>query len=185
MTFVVYKAGKATLKFDLSVIVAIQLSAFLWGVSVTYHQRPVYTVIDSDIFRVVSASEIDVDAVTEPSLKSSFWSGPKLAYVDLPYSDEEYLRIGKENLSTGQQFAFYTQYYRPFLAYKEELFKRAIDIRQRMSEFADVDRDVRALVKKFGGSLDDYVFMSIEGRVSLGFLVLRRDNADVVTAMVD
>ena len=185
LTFIVYKAGKATLKLDLSIIVAIQLSAFLWGVSLTYHQRPVYTAIVEGVFRVVSASEVDVDAVGDPALKSSVWSGPKLVYVDLPYSDEEFLRIGKENLSTGQQFAFYTQYYRPFMDYREMLYERAIDIRQRMSEFADLDRDVKALVKRYGGTLDDYVFMSVEGRVTFGFLVLRRDTGEVVTAMVD
>jgi len=185
LTLIVYKAGKASLKFDLTTIITIQLAAFLWGVSVTYHQRPVYTAIVDDIFRVVSASEIDVDSVTDPALKSSVWSGPKLVYVDLPYSDDEYLRRGKENLSTGQQFAFYTQYYRPFMDYKDMLFDRAIDIHQRMREFADLDSDVKALVKKYGGTLDDYVFMSVEGRVALGFLVLRRDNAAVITAMVD
>ena len=95
------------------------------------------------------------------------------------------MRRGKENLSTGQQFAFYTQYYKPFAAYKDKLFERAIDIHQRMREFADLDSDVKALVKKHGGELDDYVFMSVEGRVALGFLVLRRDNAEVVAAMVD
>ena len=185
LTLIVYRVGKASLKFDLSAIIVVQLAALLWGVSVTYNQRPVYTAIVNDMFTVVSASEVDLDSVTDPALKSSFWSGPKLVYVDLPYTNEEYVRRGKENLASGQQFANYSQYYKPFDDYKDVLFEGAIDIHQRMREFADLKHDVNALVKEHGGTLDDYAFMSVEGRVALGFLMLRRDNGRVVDALLD
>jgi len=185
LTLVVYRVGKASLKFDLSAIVVVQLIALLWGVSVTYNQRPVYSVLVNDIFSVVSASEIDLGSVSDPVLKNSPWAGPRLVYLDVPYTNEEYVKQGKENLATGQKFAYYTQFYRPFVTQKDVLFERAVDIRQRMKEFADLDQDVSALVKKHGGSLDDYVFMSVEGRVALGFLVLRREDGQVVDAMVE
>jgi hypothetical protein len=185
LTLVVYRVGKASLKFDLSAIIVVQLIALLWGVSVTYSQRPVYTAIVNDTFTVVSASNIDIDSVTDPALKSSVWSGPKLVYVDLPYSNEEYSRRGKENLASGQQFAYYTQYYKPIAEFQNVLFERAVDIRQRMREFADLNRKVPELVHKHGGELDDYIFMSVEARVALGFLMIRRDNFQVVDALVD
>jgi hypothetical protein len=161
------------------------LIALSWGAYVTYSQRPVYAVLVNDIFSVVSASDIDLDTVTDPALKNTFWSSPKLVYVDTPYSNEEYARRGRENLSKGVTFAHYTQFYKPFADYKETLFERAINIRQRMREFSDLDGDVKALVEKHGGVLDDYVFMSVEGRVALGFLMLRRDDGRVVDALVD
>jgi len=185
LTLVVYKAGKASLKFDLTAIVVVQLTALLWGVSVTYNQRPVYTAIVDDIFSVVTASEIDLDSVSNAALKNSLWAGPQLVYVDLPYENEEYVRRGEENLATGVKFSQYTEFYKPFAEHKDVLFERAIDIRQRMREFAELDDDVNTLVKKHGGSLDDYVFMSIEGRVALGFLMLRREDAQVMDVLLD
>jgi len=185
LTLVVYRAGKASLKFDLSVIIVLQLIALLWGVSVTYNQRPVYSVLVEDIFSVVTASEIDLDSVVQPGLKNSSWSGPKLIYLETPYSNEEYVQKAQENLASGQKFAYYTQFYKPFAAQKELLFKRAVDIRQRMKEFPELDSDVSKLVKKHGGKLDDYVFMSVEGRVALGFLMLRRDDGQAIDALLD
>jgi len=137
LTLVVYRAGKPSLKFDLTAIIVVQLAALLWGVSVTYSQRPVYTALVSDnaVFRVVSASEVDTNAVTEPVLKTSPWSGPRLVYVDLPYDEEEYVRLGKENLENGRSFAQYVQFYKPIQEYKEAVLHQAIDIRRRMTAF--------------------------------------------------
>lgn len=185
LTLVVYRVGKASLKFDLSAIIVLQLVALVWGITVTYQQRPVYAVMLEDIISVVSASEVDLDAVTDPALKNSIWSGPKLVFVDTPYSAKEYVRIGKENLAAGISFSHYTQYYKSFSENKELLFKRAIDIHQRMREFADLKGQVMERVKKHGGILDDYVFMLVEGRVALGFLMLRREDAQVVDALLD
>lgn len=185
LTLVVYRAGKASLKFDLSAIVALQLVALLWGCAVTFQQRPVYNAFVGNIFTVVSASEIDLHSVKDPNLKNSIWSGPHLVYVDLPYDDAEYIRRGDENLSTGMSFAQYTQFYRPLAAHKAALLGNAIDIQQRMREFSDLDADVHARVKKHGGSLSDYVFMSIEGRTSFGFLMLRRVDLEVVDVLLD
>lgn len=187
LTLVVYRAGKPSLKFDLSVIIVVQLTALLWGVSVTYSQRPVYTALvnDSAVFSIVSASEVDTSAVSDPALKTSPWSGPHLVYVDLPYDKKEYVRLGKENLENGRGFAEYSQFYQPILPYKDVVIQQAVDIRERMAAYADLKIEVKACLDRNGGGLDDYLFIPVEGRVSIGFLVLRRDDLQVVDAIVE
>jgi len=187
LTIVVYRAGKPSLKFDLTAIIIIQLAALLWGISVTYSQRPVYTALVSDnaVFSVVSASEVDSTVVHDPTLKPSLWSGPHLVYVDLPYDEQEYVRLGKENLKSGRSFAQYSQYYKSILAYKGVVIQRAVDIRKRMATFAELKPRVKATLDRNGGKLDDYLFIPVEGRVSIGFLVLRRDDLHVVDAILE
>jgi hypothetical protein len=187
LTLVVYRAGKPSLKFDLTAIIAVQLAALIWGATVTFTQRPAYTALVSDnaVFKVVSASEVDTRALADPALNISPWSGPRMVYVDLPYDQEEYVRLGKENLKNGREFAQYTQFYEPILNRKDEVLKQAIDMRQRMTLFPELRKMVAAVLDRHGGTLDDYIFVSVEGRVSLGFLMLRRDDLQVVDALLE
>src|SRR5690554_2066380 len=53
LTFVVYKHGKKTLKFDLSVIVLMQLAAFIYGAYVIYQGKPSWLVFNDSAFEVV------------------------------------------------------------------------------------------------------------------------------------
>jgi len=187
LTLVVYRAGKPSLKFDLTAIIIVQLSALIWGATVTYTQRPAYTALVSDnaVFKIVSASEVDSRALTDSALKISPWSGPRMVYVDLPYDAEEYVRLGKENLKNGREFAQYVQFYQPILEHKDVVLKQAIDIQKRMAEFPELRTMVNACLDRHGGKLKDYIFISVEGRVSIGFLMLRRADLQIVDALLE
>lgn len=56
--FIVYKEGKKTLKFDLSVIILIQLSALCYGVYSIGQGRPAWLVYNVDRFELVRNNEI-------------------------------------------------------------------------------------------------------------------------------
>ena len=61
LTFVVYKKGKKTLKFDLVVIVLLQISALLYGMYSVYSSRPAWLVYNVDRFDLVRVNEIVID----------------------------------------------------------------------------------------------------------------------------
>jgi hypothetical protein len=48
LTFIVFKSGKPSLKFDLSCIVLLQLGALLYGRMIIYQQRPAFVVSSVD-----------------------------------------------------------------------------------------------------------------------------------------
>lgn len=185
LTLIVFKPGKVSLKFDLSVIIGVQIAALLWGMTVTYQQRPVYVALVNDIFAIVTPSNINTAKLRDKSLATTTWRNPQLVYVNLPYDDAEYTVRGKENLKTGDSFAYYIEYYEPFAKHKERLFERAIDIRERMAIFPDIKRRVEQIVREQGGSVDDYVFMAIEGRSQFGILVIQRATSQVVDLIVE
>mgnify|MGYP006177027661 CR=1 FL=1 len=58
LTLVVYKAGKPSLRFDLTVIAVLQVAALLYGLSVFWAGRPVYLVGVVDRFELVAAGDL-------------------------------------------------------------------------------------------------------------------------------
>ena len=63
LTLIVYKQGKKSLKFDLSVIALIQLSALIYGSYTLYLERPYYMVFAVDRFNIVSEQDIDKSSI--------------------------------------------------------------------------------------------------------------------------
>lgn len=59
LTFVVFKKGKPSLKFDLSVIALLQLVALAYGMRTVFEGRPAFVVFSVDRFEVSRAYEID------------------------------------------------------------------------------------------------------------------------------
>ena len=58
LTWLVYKEGKKTLKFDLTVIILIQITALCYGVYNIAQGRPVWVVYNVDRFELVRNNEI-------------------------------------------------------------------------------------------------------------------------------
>lgn len=56
LTFLIYQPGKKTLKFDLVVIVVLQLLALSYGLWAVIQGRPVWLVLNADRFDVVQAT---------------------------------------------------------------------------------------------------------------------------------
>lgn len=114
LTFLVYKRGKKTLVFDLAVIVALQLAAFVYGATTIYTQRPVYLAQVHKRFEVVRAGDIDFAKIADATLDNRFGLRPKLIYVQYPDDPETLRSITQESAVTGFGFAFQPDFYRPF-----------------------------------------------------------------------
>lgn len=59
LTLLVYKQGKKTLLFDMAVIIALQLSALLYGLWTVAEGRPVWLVFNVDRFDLVQPGKAD------------------------------------------------------------------------------------------------------------------------------
>lgn len=83
LTAVVYQPGKPSLKFDLSVIVLLQLAALAFGVYTMAQVRPVYVIATPHRFEVVSAHQLTDKELTDGDAKwrELSWSGPR--YIGL------------------------------------------------------------------------------------------------------
>lgn len=83
--FLVYKEGKKTLKFDLTVIILIQLSALVYGLFSIAQGRPAWLVYSVDRFELVRQNEI-IDANSQKAqalFKHPSWLKPQFSAVEL------------------------------------------------------------------------------------------------------
>lgn len=93
LTLIVYKAGKRSLKFDLTVIALVQVAALAFGLWTLWQSRPVYFVAIEDRFRMVFANEVDAAAAAKapPEYRRMPVFGPLQVAAPLP--DEPKARL--------------------------------------------------------------------------------------------
>lgn len=87
----VYKEGKKTLKFDLSVIILIQIAALCYGVFSIEQGRPAWLVFYADRFELVRKNEIILENIdqAQPQFQQVSWTGPQFAAVKLAVSPQQ------------------------------------------------------------------------------------------------
>ena len=68
MTFVVYQKGKPSLKFDLFVIVVMQVAALTYGMSTVFAGRPAFIVFNKDRFDTVRPIDMDTASTEKAEL---------------------------------------------------------------------------------------------------------------------
>lgn len=83
--FIVYKEGKKSLKFDLAIIILIQIVAMVYGVYTIAQGRPAWIVYNVDRFELVRNNEIILDHVNQakPQYQTTSWLQPQFVAVQL------------------------------------------------------------------------------------------------------
>lgn len=78
LTLIVFKSGKPSLKFDLTVIALLQAAFLAYGLNVMAASRPVFLVAVQDRFEMVFANELDdADLEKAPAeFRRRSWAGP-------------------------------------------------------------------------------------------------------------
>ena len=96
--YLVYKEGKKTLKMDLAVIIAIQVTAMLYGIYSITQSRPVWIVQNGSIFQLVRANAIlqEDQKDAEADYQSNSWTGPK--WVAVNHQHSKYERYAEQTL---------------------------------------------------------------------------------------
>lgn len=84
LTLIVFKAGKPSLKFDLTCIALFQTLCLAGGVAVVYAERPVALILAYDTVYALAADEFR-DFDRDPEILGQFpGSYPKFIYTELP-----------------------------------------------------------------------------------------------------
>ena len=81
--FLVYKEGKKTLKFDLTVIILLQASALGYGVYSIEQGRPAWLVLHAERFELIRKNEIILDRIDQvpEQYQQVSWTGPQFVAV--------------------------------------------------------------------------------------------------------
>lgn len=103
LTFAVAKQGKKSLKFDLSVIIFVQVAALIYGLHSIAANRPVYLAFDVWRFEIVRASDVRPEALkrAQSPYNHLSWFGPKWVAVKPATTTEDKNNRLFGELSTG------------------------------------------------------------------------------------
>ncbi|ENX33176.1 hypothetical protein F889_03115 [Acinetobacter colistiniresistens] len=92
LTLFIYKDGKKTLVFDLSIIVVVQIVALCYGVWTIAQGRPAWIVYDLDSFEVVRPIDIEKSNSTAKNTnkyQQAFWLKPQYVAIQLNKEDDK------------------------------------------------------------------------------------------------
>ncbi len=88
LTLIVYKAGKPSLKWDLTIIVIVQLAALFYGVWTIAEARPAYVVFFGNQLKVVRSVDLAEGKPWQTPLTGPVWVGiPAAGALDAEISD--------------------------------------------------------------------------------------------------
>lgn len=128
LTFVVVSPGKLrrALALDLSFIVTLQCAAFGYGIYTMALARPIALVHEVDLFRLVSAADVDQSmlAKVEPQFRALSWHGPKLIAAIKPTQLGEQLRAIELGFA-GIHLAALPEYWRDYATRSDQVWASA------------------------------------------------------------
>ena len=159
LTLIVFRRGKPRLLLDMGVIVVIQLTALIYGLTVIYQERPFAAVFVVDRFEILTRPEVDVSRA-EPSLRRKPLRGPVLAVALVPQDPEERMALIEQVLAGQPDIQFRPQYWRPYDEQLTAVLTRARPLadlvpppnpgdqalaQQTVARYGDDDRNIRFL----------------------------------------
>lgn len=170
LTLVVFKSGKKGLKFDLSVIALLQLSAFIYGASVVFAARPGYIVFVKDRFEVVRVADVDPSRLAEAPIerfRGFPLSGPQFIGSVFPTDPHEAQELLFSSLEGGADIPQLPKYYADLEAVRDAMVGKSMPLtalrKLNLEAVASIDRLPGELQRK---------------ESELGFLPLRARNSD-------
>lgn len=129
--FLIYKEGKKSLKFDLAVIILIQLSAFIYGFYSIAQGRPVYIAYVVDRFELVRKNDLVVnknDKILPQYQYPSFFK-PQFVNVQLAKTVQERNTDLFDEVLGGVTLAQQPKRYVDFGQAKAQILQKAQDLK--------------------------------------------------------
>jgi len=129
LTLVVFKPGKPGLKFDLTVIGIVQLSALAWGVWMLHHERPIAAVFADNYFTPVTYFDIKPYGMTRHKLHTYGDKPPYWIFSELPQDPDKLQKVRINALRRGLPMSRLVNYYKPMDAKAmQEVSDKSIDM---------------------------------------------------------
>ncbi len=121
LTFVIARSSKPRreLTRDIAVIVAVQLSALVYGAVSLWNGRPLYYAFSENLLQLVQAYDIDAKETAlglqqNPALAPHWYSRPRWIWAPLPQDAQESAKIVTSVLTGGDDVISMPRYFKPW-----------------------------------------------------------------------
>jgi hypothetical protein len=145
--WMVYKEHKASLKFDLGIVIFIQICAFFYGFYSITEGRPVWLVYNVDRFEVIRANELIMDKIEQasPNYQNPSWWKPQFVGVKFSQNIEQKNQDMFEEILAGISIAQRPERYVPLEQVSSQIQQRSQNLNALLdfNEKADVDNTLK------------------------------------------
>lgn len=183
LTLIIFNPKKKSLRFDLSIIAALQVTALVYGVWVMFEARPVYTAFALDRFDIVSANEIDPADLADapPEYRDLPLAGPRVVGIRYPDKQKETEAWNKLlfTAAAGKDAPQFPKYYVPYADIAADVLKKAKPLATLAKEKPESKSEVDAFVAKSGRAESDFVYVPLMGRGAAMTAVLDARDAKI------
>ena len=183
ITLVVFNPAKKSLRFDMTVVLLLQIGALLYGLHAVFVARPVYMVFNSDRFDLVYANDLSpekLEKVSDNRFRSLPLLGVEVVAVQKIKDIKERNEVMFSAVLGGDDVPQLPQYYVPYAELKAEVQNR-IQPLEKLADFnKDNSRKVDGLISAYARLQDKPGFLPLKGKVKDLTVVVRRDSAEVV-----
>ena len=144
LSFLVYKEGKETLKFDLTVIILIQLSALSYGVYSIAQGRPVWLAYNVDRIELVRNNEIIQDNLdnAQTQFQKPSWLKPQFVATEFAKNTQQHNNDMFAEVLGGVSIAQRPERYVELNKAKKQIQQRAqnLELLQQYNNKTDVEK---------------------------------------------
>lgn len=184
LTLLLFKRGKPSLKFDMSVIASIQIAALAYGFYTTYNQRVVALVYADQRFSTVTLSEYRSSSEqlktkgVEPQALTNFGDKLPVHVYTEPFNSETY---GGYLESLFNDYPEIRERNDQYLSLEEsaEQLREAQITKDSLVESGSL-KEVEKLLVKNGRQLDDIELYPFKARYESGIAVVDPESARIV-----
>ncbi len=183
LTTVAASAGKPRpeLVRDLAVIVTLQLAAFGYGLYSMAMARPVVLTFEVDLFRVVSAADVDTDTLAEapPALRDLSWAGPRLIAAVKPLDASEQLKSIELGLA-GVHLSYIPRFWRDYASFSDAAWRAARPLAEVIARYPEAREPAALIAQQSGRPLQELRFVPLVARRASWIAVVASPGATIV-----
>ena len=184
ITLIIFKIGKPSLRFDLTVIALIQACALAYGCHVMFVARPVYIVLVVDQFETVRANDLepaDIAQAKDPAFSALPLTGPRFVSADIPKNMNEIKAILAETQKSGKVITHQPRYYVPYTKNAAQALAQSQPLDAAIKRGGDFAVLASKYLAESGRKADSLNFMPLQTRRGFGAVLIDAKNGDIVT----
>ncbi|MDJ0833764.1 MAG: hypothetical protein QNJ69_09605 [Gammaproteobacteria bacterium] len=176
VTFIVYKKGKPSLKFDLSVIAVVQIAAFVYGGYTIESQHPEFVTYADGVMYTIPTSAIDEQLIEDESLRARIHVGPKLAVASLPDDPQAIVAFTMAQATEGKTLLDSPEFYRSYPPPLAELAQNALNIDQLSGQDGN-RQQIEAFLSQNQLTADEIYLLGLVSHLATSVIVLDKQTA--------
>lgn len=173
LTLILFRPRKPGLVFDLSVIVAIQLAALVYGATAIYLERPYYLVFAVDRLEILAYKDVDSTMIEYEELRRKPFIGPILAVASLPEGQDEFQRLLEETVFEGKpDIERRPEFWSPYANRSDDVIARARSLAELLERYPETRTEISKLTESLDAEIDDLAYIPLVGReTSFAFVI--------------